>query len=139
VTETTRAIVSDLYAAYAGRDFDRVAALIDEDVDWIIYGPVQVFPFAGHRRGRNAVLEALGGIAKDYMLERYVPQIIIVEGERAAVMSEVAFKQRSTDRTVTCQLANFLRFRDGRLIEFREFANTFDLVEQALGRWIDVG
>ena len=135
----TRAVVSELYDAYARRDFDRVAALIDEDVDWIIYGPVQVFPFAGHRRGRNAVLEALGGIAKDYMLERYVPKIIVVEGDRAAVMSEVAFKQRSTGRTVTCQLANFLRFRDGRLIEFREFANTFDLVEQALGRWIDVG
>jgi len=139
VTDSTRAIVTDLYAAYARRDFDRVAALIDEDVDWIIYGPVQVFPFAGHRHGRKAVLEALGGIAKDYVLERYVPKIVIVEGDRAAVMSDVAFQQRSTGRTVTLQLANFLRFRDGRLIEFREFANTFDLVEQALGRWIDVG
>ena len=54
-------------------------------------------------------------------------------------MSDVAFTQRSTGRTVTMQLANFLRFRDGRLIEFREFANTFDLVEQALGQLIDVG
>ena len=36
--------------------------------------------------------------------------------------------------TLSMQLANFLRFRNGRLIEFREFANTFDLVEQALGR-----
>jgi ketosteroid isomerase-like protein len=116
-----------------------VAALIDDDVDWIIYGPVNVFPFAGHRRGRNAVLEALAGIAKDYMLERYQPQIVIVEGDRAAVMSEVAFKQRTTDRTLSFQLANFLRFRDGRLIEFREFANTFDLVEQALGHCIEVG
>jgi len=111
-----------------------VAALIDEDVDWIIYGPVKVFPFAGHRHGRKAVLEALGDIAKDYMLERYVPQIIVVDGDRAAVMSDVAFRQRSTGRTVACQLANFLRFRDGRLIEFREFANSFDVVEQALGR-----
>jgi ketosteroid isomerase-like protein len=139
VTDTTRAIVTDLYAAYARRDFDRVAALIDDDVDWIIYGPVNVFPFAGQRRGRKAVLEALAGIAKDYMLERYQPQIVIVEGDRAAVMSEVAFKQRATGRTLSFQLANFLRFRDGRLIEFREFANTFDLVEQALGHWIEVG
>ena len=138
-TRTTRATVTDLYAAYARRDFDRVAQLIDEDVDWIIHGPVQIFPFAGHRRGRNAVLEALGGIAKEYVLERYEPQIVIVEGDRAAVMSDVAFQQRSTGRVVSFHLANFLRFRDGRLIEFREFANTFDLVEQALGRWIDVG
>jgi ketosteroid isomerase-like protein len=138
VTQTTRAVVTDLYAAYARRDFDRVAELIDDDVDWIIYSPVQVFPFAGHRRGKVAVLAALGDIAKEYMLERYVPQVIIVEADRAAVLSDVAFKQRSTGRIVTFQLANFLRFRDGRLVEFREFANTFDLVEQALGRWIEV-
>jgi ketosteroid isomerase-like protein len=139
VTSTTRAAVTELYDAYASRDFERVAAMIDEDVDWIIYGPVQVFPFVGHRRGRRAVLEALGGIAKDFILERYEPRIIIVDGDRAAVMSDVAFQQRSTARTVSTQLANFLRFRDGKLIEFREFANTFDLVEQALGRWIEVG
>jgi ketosteroid isomerase-like protein len=139
VTDTTRAVVADLYSAYSRRDFDRVAELIHEDIDWIIYGPLQVFPFAGHRHGRIAVLEALGDIAKDYMLERYEPRIVIVDGDRAAVMSDVAFKQRSTGRMLSMQIANFLRFRDGKLIEFREFANTFDLVEQALGRWIDVG
>jgi ketosteroid isomerase-like protein len=136
--ESTRAVVTDLYAAYARRDFDRVAALIDDDVDWAIHGPVQVFPFVGHRRGKVAVLEALGGIAKDYLLESYEPQIMIVEGDRAAVMSDVAFKQRATGRVLRFHIANFLRFRDGRLIEFREFANTFDLVEQALGRMLPV-
>jgi len=138
VTQDTRAVVTDLYAAYSRRDFDRVADLIHDDVDWIIYGPMQVFPFAGHRQGKAAVLAALGGIAQEYTLERYEPQIMIVDADRAAVMSDVAFKQRSTGRTVTMQLANFLRFRDGRLIEFREFANTFDLVEQALGREINI-
>jgi ketosteroid isomerase-like protein len=136
---TTRAAVTELYDAYARRDFERIASMIDEDIDWIIYGPVQVFPFAGQRHGRTAVLEALGGIAQDYLLERYDPRIIIVEGDRAAVMSDVAFQQRSTGRTVSTQLANFLRFRNGKLIEFREFSNSFDLVEQALGRWIEVG
>jgi len=137
-TQSTRAIVRDIYAAYARRDFDRVAALIHDDIDWIIYGPMQIFPFAGARRGKLAVLEALGGIAKEYQLERYEPKVIIVEDERAAVMSEVAFKQRSTGRTMRFMLANFLRVQDGRVIEFREFANSFDLVEQALGRFIEI-
>jgi ketosteroid isomerase-like protein len=139
VSAITRAAVNDLYAAYSSRNFQRIAEIIDEDIDWIIYGPVHVFPFAGQRRGRTAVLEAMGSIAKDFSLERYEPRIVIVEGDRAAVMSEVAFTQRSTGRMLSMQLANFLRFRNGRLIEFREFANTFDLVEQALGRWIDLG
>ena len=136
--QSTRAVVTDLYAAYERRDFDRVAELIDDDIEWIIYGPMQVFPFAGYRRGKIAVLEALGGIAKDYQLKSYVPQVIIVDGDRAAVMSDVAFMQRATERTLHFHLANFLRIENGRLVEFREFANTFDMVEQALGRMLPV-
>ena len=136
--EATRAAVRELYDAYARRDFDRVAHFLDDDIDWIIYGPVQIFPFAGQRRGKAAVLEALGRIAADYALERYRPQIMIVDDDRAAVMSDVAFKQRSTGRMVSFHIANFLHFRDGRVFEFREFANTFDVVEQVLGHFIEV-
>jgi ketosteroid isomerase-like protein len=136
--QSTRAVVTDLYDAYERRDFDRVAALIDDDIEWIIYGPMQVFPFAGYRRGKTAVLKALGAIAKDYVLKSYVPQLIIVEGDRAAVMSDVAFMQRATERTLHFHLANFLRIQDGKLVEFREFANTFDLVEQALGHMLPI-
>ena len=45
----TRAIVRELYDAYGRRDFERVAALIHDDIDWIIYAPMSVFPFAGPR------------------------------------------------------------------------------------------
>jgi hypothetical protein len=31
-----------------------------------------------------------------------------------------------------------LSIGDGRVIEFREFSDTFDVVEQALGRWLVV-
>jgi ketosteroid isomerase-like protein len=135
---TTRDLVTDLYAAYARGDAERIAELIDDDIDWIIHGPMQIFPFAGHRRGKMAVLEALGALAKDYMLERYEPRSMLVDGDRAAVRSDVAFKQRATGRTLRFHIANFLRFRDGRVVEFREFANTFDVVEQALGRMLPV-
>jgi ketosteroid isomerase-like protein len=136
--ESTRAAVSDLYAAYSRGDGERMAALIGDDVDFVIHGPVHVFPFAGHHRGKAAVMEALGLIAKDYLLESYVPQVTVVEGDRAAVMSDVAFKQRSSGRTLRFHMADFLRFRDGRLVEFREFMNTFDVVEQALNRLLPI-
>jgi ketosteroid isomerase-like protein len=136
--QSTREVVIDLYDAYERRDLDRVAELIDDDVEWIIYAPMQVFPFAGYRRGKAAVLRALAGIAKDYELKSYVPQVLIVDGDRAAVMSDVAFMQRATERTLHFHIANFLRVQNGRVVEFREFANTFDVVEQALGRTLAI-
>ena len=138
VSENTRATVTELYDAYRRRDVERFAALLHDDIDWIIYGPIDVFPFVGLRRGRAAVMEAVAGIAEGYSLESHVPEVTIVDGDRAAVMSDVGFKQRATGRTLRFRVANFLRIKDGKLIEFREFADSFDQVEQALGHAVVV-
>jgi ketosteroid isomerase-like protein len=130
----TRATVRELYDAYEKRNFEKVAALIHDDIDWIMYSPVTVFPFAGPRQGKVAVLEAMVDIAKVFSLDSYKVEQIIVDGDRAAAMSDVSFRQRATGRMLRFRIANFMRFQDGRLIEFREFANSFDVVEQALGR-----
>ena len=139
MSEETRAAVLALYDAYRKGDGEAIANMIDDDIDWVIYGPTDAFAFAGARRGKPAVLEALGAIARDYSLQRHEPEIVIVEGDRAAVMSAIAFTQRATGRLLSMRVANFLRFRNGRVIEFREFNDTFDAVEQALGRWLDIG
>jgi ketosteroid isomerase-like protein len=130
----TRAIVQSLYDAYARGDVEDVAALIHDDVDWMIYGPVSVFPFAGERHGRTEVMAALAAIAEAFALEGYRREIVLVEGDRAAVMADVSFRQNATGRMLRFRVADFLRIAEGRLIEFREFSNTFDVVEQALGR-----
>ena len=132
--DDTRTIVRELYDAYGRRDFDRVAALIYDDIDWVIYAPISVFPFAGPRHGRAAVLAAMAEIAMSFALESYHPEVMIVEGARAALMSNVSYKQRTTERVLRLRIASFLRLQDGRLIEYREFIDSFDAVEQALGR-----
>ncbi len=67
-------------------------------------------------------------------MESYKPEVMIVDGARAALMSDVSYKQRATDRVLRLRIASFLRLQDGRLIEYREFIDSFDAVEQALGR-----
>ncbi|MCC6777649.1 MAG: nuclear transport factor 2 family protein [Hyphomicrobiales bacterium] len=137
--DSTRAIVTTLYDAYERGDAERVASLIDDEIDWILHAPSNVFHFAGQRRGKAEALHVLAAIAAEYALISYRPQIIIVEGERAAVLSDVAFKQCSTQRVMRFQIVNFLRVRNGKVVEFREFLNTFDAVEQSLGRLLAVG
>ncbi len=48
----TREILAALFNAYRRRDFDGFVALLHDDIDWIIHGPIEVFSFAGLRRGR---------------------------------------------------------------------------------------
>jgi uncharacterized protein len=134
----TRETIRALYEAYVGRNFDRFAGLLHQDIDWVIHGPMAVFPFAGLRRGRPAVLQALAGMAMSYSLDTYLPDFILVEGDRAAIMADVALSQYSTGRILRFRVANFLRIQDGQMIEFREFADSFDQVEQALGRVVEL-
>jgi len=133
-----RAAIKDLYDAYVRSDGERVAALIHDDIDWIIHGPARVFPFEGPRRGKAQVLDVLTMIGQQFEAKRYTPEIIVVEGDRAAVLVQTSFLQRSTDRTLSIRLVQFMRFKDGKIIEFREFSDTFDVVEQAMGSWLHV-
>ncbi len=41
------------------RQLQDVEALLDDDVEWSIYGPIDLFPFFGSRRGKAAVLDVI--------------------------------------------------------------------------------
>lgn len=44
-----------LHGAINDRQFEDLETLIDEDVDWAIYGPIDMFPFLSPpRQGRRA-------------------------------------------------------------------------------------
>jgi ketosteroid isomerase-like protein len=107
----TRAIVRELYDAYSRRDFERVAALIHDDIDWIIYAPMSVFPFAGPRHGRAAVLAAMAAIAKTFALESYQSDVMIVDGERGADVGHKLPAARHQPRAAAadCQLPALAR------------------------------
>jgi ketosteroid isomerase-like protein len=48
----------------------------------------------------------------------------------------VALMQRASGRVIRCRVASLYRLRDGRIVEYEGFLDSFDAVEQALGRYI---
>ncbi|MBS0245906.1 MAG: nuclear transport factor 2 family protein [Proteobacteria bacterium] len=137
-TEATRAALEDLVDAFQCGDHERLAARYHDDIDWLLYAPMSIFPFAGVRRGKSAVLASLLIVYQSYRIERYSVALTLVDGDRAASISEFQMVQRSTGQIVTLQMASFHRFEDGKLIEYRCFIDSFDSASQALGRDLDV-
>jgi hypothetical protein len=45
---------------------DFVLNAIHDDIEFISYSPIKVFPFLGHRRGKPAMSEALHGAVKAF-------------------------------------------------------------------------
>ena len=53
-------------------------------------------------------------------------------------MADISLTQLATGRLLRFRAANLIRVAGGKVIEFREFADSFDQAEQALGRLIEL-
>ena len=116
------------------RQPEHLEPLIDEEVDWAIHGPVDMFPFLGARRGKAAVLEVIRQIAENLRVHRFDRESIMLGVNQAASMMRYSLSVLDANRAVSLRLAHFAQFRDGRLRHLRVLVDSVDLVEQALGR-----
>jgi ketosteroid isomerase-like protein len=139
MTETTiRPIVEAFYQASAARDVERVMSFIADDVDWLVQGPVDIFAFLGQRRGKAAVREGFREIARKLEITGYQVEILLVDGDRAAALIRLTSIVRATGKIMSVRTSQFSRFRDGRIIEMRAVLDSYDMVEQTIGRALDV-
>jgi ketosteroid isomerase-like protein len=123
-----------MHDAINGRQLQDLEALIDEDVDWAIYGPIDMFPFFGARRGKAAVLEVIRQIADNVRVRRFDRESIMLGVDSASSMMRYSLTLLDSDNPVSLRIAHFSRFRAGRLFSLRVLVDTFDLVEQEFGR-----
>jgi ketosteroid isomerase-like protein len=123
-----------LHRAINERQHDDLEAVIDDDVDWAIYGPIDMFPFLGARRGKEAVLEVIRQIADNVRVRRFDRESIMLGVESAASMLRYSLTMLDSDKPISLRIAHFAQFKAGRLRSMRVLVDTFDLVEQALGR-----
>ena len=123
-----------LHRAINERRPEELHDLLDEDVDWAIYGPIDMFPFLGARRGKTAVLEVLRQIADNVRVRRFDRETIMLGVDSAASMLRYSLTALDSNKPVSLRIAHFAQFKAGRLSSIRILVDTFELVEQALGR-----
>ena len=123
-----------LHRAINERQLEDLEPLIDEDVDWAVYGPIDMFPFLGARHGKAAVLEVIRQVAENVRVHRFDRESIMLGVDSASSMMRYSLTVLDSGKPVNLRVAHFARFRAGRLYSLRVLVDTFDLVEQALGR-----
>jgi ketosteroid isomerase-like protein len=122
-----------LHRALSERQPEDLAALLDEDVDWAIYGPIDMFPFLGARRGKAAVLDVVGQIADNFQVRKFERETVMLGVDSAASMMRYSLTAVDSNKPISLRIAHFARFRAGRLLSIRVLLDSFDLVEQTLG------
>jgi ketosteroid isomerase-like protein len=123
-----------LHRAINERQTEDLEPLIDVYVDWTVYGPIDMFPFLGARHGKAAVLEVVRQIAENVRVHRFDRESIMLGVDSASSMMRYSLTALDSNKPISLRLAHFAQFKAGRLLSIRVLVDTFDLVEQALGR-----
>ncbi|MGB3865793.1 MAG: nuclear transport factor 2 family protein [Xanthobacteraceae bacterium] len=131
--DNRQCILDFLQAFYAG-DAVRAMAHCESDIETVTYAPVDLFPHLGHKRGRAWVAEAIAIQQQRYALRKHEVLFVAAENDRVATMTRCALTKRNDDRVVQFVVAEFFTLRDGLIAEHRSFFDSFDLVQQILGR-----
>ena len=97
----------------------RFESLIDEEVDWAIHGPIDVFPFLGGRRGKAAVLEVIRSMADNFRVHRFDRESIMLGADQAASMLRYSLTGLESNKPISLRVAHFAQFRDGQLRRLR--------------------
>ena len=122
-----------LHHAINERQFAGVEGLIDENVDWAIYGPIDMCPFFGSRQGKAAVIEVIRQIAENVRIHRFDRESIMLGPDSASSMMRYSLTALDSNKPISLRIAHFAQFKAGRLTNFRVLVDSFDLVEQTVG------
>jgi ketosteroid isomerase-like protein len=134
----SRASVQSFYEALASRDPLRLAPHLADDVEWLTVGPAEIFSFCGYRRGKAAVLDYIGRLMPATLaIKRFEPADIVIDGDTAAIINNVAAVRKDNGRILSYQTAIFVVFSDGKAVSVKGLADTFDMAEQVVGHRID--
>ena len=113
-------IVKDWFAAM-GSDTQRVLALSDEDVEWII--PGEDWPLAGTHRGHAGLVDML---QKASELETSYPEPpeYVAQGEQVLVVGHATGRIKATNKAFEDYWVFAITVRNGKLTKIREYVDT---------------
>ena len=138
-TPVSRSTVQAFFQAFASKDPARLAPFVDDDVAWSIVGPVELIRFCGEYRGKAAALDVFGRIAPATLrLTGFDPETLLVDGDRCAMLARLTGVTPDGGRVISYRCAQFIRFENGKVIEYCAMIDSFDAAEQFLGHPIDL-
>jgi ketosteroid isomerase-like protein len=134
MTEITRDYAESFFKALGTRDPEKIAPFVADEAEWLIVGPIELFPYCGQHLGKAAVLDAYRRIKQRNTTLGYTREFLITDGESASALTRLTDVQSETRKEITVRLAQFARFRDGQVFEFCSIIDTLGAAEQVLGR-----
>ncbi len=131
---SSRQVILDYIDACYHGALEHAASFYDDEIDFICYAPVELFPTLGHKQGKAEMLVALTGLRDRFEIIDHTVTFIAADGDRVATALVLRLRNRDNDRIIRFEIGNFFTLRNGRILTYRQFIDSFDVVQQVLGR-----
>jgi ketosteroid isomerase-like protein len=117
-------LVQQAYAAFGRGDIPAVLETLNPAVDWeAIIGAGDHVPTAGRRRGLDAVQGFFDDLASNVEFSKFEPREFFGNNETVVVLGAYAGLAKPTGRPFASDWVMVFTVRDGRIVQFREFAD----------------
>lgn len=113
----------------AAGNLDGIVDYFSEDVTYQMIGNWSMFPYPGPVRGKAAAKHALAGIFTHFQSLGSTVHDIVVDGDRVAVRRTTVLRNLGTGRSDGIAVVDFLRFRDGLVIELTELLDSLAMAK----------
>jgi ketosteroid isomerase-like protein len=117
-------IIRQLYDAYAKRDIDSALSHCRDDIDFYWIAEPDNTRYAGYCKGKQAFLDRLLSLDKDFEYRKFVPVDWVESGDRVAAQVEIHLTRRTTGKEVVMHTADFWTVENGKVVKMVEYYDT---------------
>jgi ketosteroid isomerase-like protein len=100
-----------------------------EDILYDVRGGWTLYPFSRPARGKAIAAQMLATIESMYENLGSTIHELVIDSDRAAVHRTSKLRNRGTGAVVSIDVCDFLRFRDGLVVEFAEYPDSAALAK----------
>jgi uncharacterized protein len=126
-------IIKEAYAAFGRGDIPSLLNMLSEDVDWHIPGNEQIVPYAGKYQGREGVGNFFSNLGGAEETTRFEPQEFIAQGDKVVATGNYGAHVRTTGNDYGFEFVHIFTVSDGRITNFRQYADTADCIAAYTG------
>lgn len=126
--------IHDICRNYTLGRLEQVFDKVDEEIEFVVHAPPDILPAISPQKGRAALAALLLKVQAEYEHLSYQPHVVGGDAHTAAVAILARLRRRSTGELIDLFITDFVRFRDDRLVELREYVDRAAGVEQLFAR-----
>ncbi len=116
--------VRTIFERRATGDIPGILEYAAEDVSYNVCGNWTLYPFSRPARGKAIFAQALATVAVMYENLGSTIHELVIDGDRAALHRTSKLRNRGTGQVISVDVCDFIRFRDGLVIEFSEYPDS---------------